>query len=67
MLFRSNRVGVDPNVQYNGHSLIVSPSGETVAEAGENPQVLAATIELEPLQQYRRQFPFLADIRDDFD
>src|SRR5580704_17942421 len=28
-----NRAGADPNVRYSGHSLIVGPRGETLAEA----------------------------------
>jgi omega-amidase len=58
-----NRAGNDPHVHYGGRSLIVNPRGETVAEAGGNPQVLTAKIELEPLLEYRRQFPALADMR----
>jgi omega-amidase len=58
-----NRAGGDPHVHYGGHSLIVNPRGETVAEAGEDPQVLTAKIELEPLLEYRQQFPALADMR----
>ena len=58
-----NRAGSDPHILYGGRSLIVSPRGETVAEAGADPQVLVAKIDLAPLVEYRRQFPALADMR----
>lgn len=61
-----NRAGSDPHVRYSGHSLIVGPRGETLAEAGEGPQVLSADVELAPLLDYRQQFPALADIRPEF-
>ncbi|MEX0678785.1 MAG: carbon-nitrogen family hydrolase [Pirellulales bacterium] len=61
-----NRAGDDPHVHYGGHSLVVGPRGETVAEAGDGPEVLAAEIELAPLVEYRRQFPALADMRREF-
>jgi predicted amidohydrolase len=61
-----NRAGSDPHVRYGGRSLIVGPRGETLAEAGDGPQVITAEIELGPLVEYRQQFPALADIRSDF-
>ena len=61
-----NRVGSDPQVAYGGHSLIVGPRGEILAEAGSGPQVLSAEIELAPLLEYRQQFPALNDIRNEF-
>ncbi len=61
-----NRAGSDPHVRYSGHSLIVGPRGETLAEAGEAPQVIVAEIDPACLLQYRQQFPALADIRDGF-
>lgn len=61
-----NRAGNDPHVRYSGHSLIVDPRGETLAEAGDGPQLLVAEIDPGPLRQYRQQFPALADMRTDF-
>ena len=61
-----NRAGTDPHVPYGGHSLIVGPRGETVAEAGAGTQALAAEIERSALVEYRRQFPALADMRGEF-
>jgi predicted amidohydrolase len=61
-----NRAGTDPQVPYGGHSLIVGPRGETVAEAGDGTQVLVAEIDRSPLVEYRRQFPALADMHGEF-
>ncbi len=61
-----NRAGDDPNAHYGGHSLILGPRGESLAEAGEGQQLIAADVELEPLVAYRQKFPALADIRNDF-
>lgn len=60
-----NRAGNDPHVRYGGHSLILDPRGETLAEAGEAPQVVSANLEIVPLREYREQFPALADLRSD--
>jgi len=60
-----NRVGADPHVHYSGRSLIVGPRGETLAEADDRPQVLAADIQRAPLLEYRRGFPALSDMRGD--
>jgi predicted amidohydrolase len=61
-----NRVGDDPHVHYGGHSLILGPRGETLAEGGTDPQVLVADVELQTLVDYRQKFPALSDIRPDF-
>ncbi|HEX3727570.1 MAG TPA: carbon-nitrogen family hydrolase [Pirellulales bacterium] len=60
-----NRVGSDPHAQYGGHSLIVGPRGETVAEGTDESQLVTADLELAPLVEYRQQFPALADMRAD--
>jgi omega-amidase len=61
-----NRSGDDPKFHYLGHSLIIDPRGEILAAAGEGEELIEANIELEPLVEYRRQLPILADIRLEF-
>jgi omega-amidase len=61
-----NRVGKDPKLEYLGHSLIFDPRGETLAAAGEGEQLIEARIEVEPLLEFRQQFPVLADLRPEF-
>ena len=58
-----NRVGDDPHLSYLGGSMIVSPTGEVLAEANTEPTVLTAKLDLEALREWRRKFPALGDIR----
>lgn len=58
-----NRCGTDPKLTYNGRSLIVAPSGDILAQAGEGETVLQADVELPQLLEYRKALPFLADMR----
>ncbi len=46
-----------------GHSLIVSPSGEVLAEAGVDPGVVMADLDLEQVLQARRRIPALTHDR----
>lgn len=58
-----NRVGSDPHLTYAGGSIIISPHGQVLAEAGREPAVLRATLKLEMLRDWRKAFPALADAR----
>ncbi len=55
-----NRSGRDPHLSYPGASLIVAPRGEILAQAGEEPSVIQADLDLEALRQWRRDFPALS-------
>ncbi len=61
-----NRIGRDPNLHYSGRSLVVNPMGEIVADAGDAECVIAAEIDFASLSAYRKDKPFLADMRRDF-
>jgi omega-amidase len=58
-----NRTGADPNFLHNGRSVVVSPHGHIIADAGEGEQVLTTRIEAEAAHQWRRDFPALRDMR----
>lgn len=58
-----NRCGVDPALEYNGRSLIVSPRGDILADAGHGQSVVSAELDLAELMAYRKELPFLADMR----
>ena len=60
-----NRCGHDPHLAYSGHSLIVDPRGEILADAGSGEGLARAEIDLSVLEAYRRSFPALADMRPD--
>jgi omega-amidase len=57
-----NRCGRDPNVEYPGHSQIISPRGEVLADAGEDEGIVRATLDLPELRKYRKEFPALKGI-----
>lgn len=61
----ANRTGRDPHLSYEGGSLIVSPTGEILAEAGDAPAVLSADLDLAQLRRWREAFPALRDMRKD--
>lgn len=58
-----NRCGTDPDNSYNGRSVVVSPHGYIIADAGEGEQVLSARINVDEVRQCREQFPALCDMR----
>ncbi len=60
-----NRVGSDPHLHYSGRSLIVDFRGEIVADAADRAGLISAELDLPALAAYRRDLPFLADIRDE--
>lgn len=58
-----NRCGTDPKFIYTGRSIIVSPKGDVLADAGNGEAVISADVSLEELLAYRKDLPFLADMR----
>jgi len=72
-----NRVGHEPSplasekatgaagIQFWGNSHVLGPQGEFVAEAGAEPEILSAEIDLARSEDVRRIWPFLRDRRID--
>lgn len=57
-----NRIGIDPNCQYNGHSAIIDPYGHDIATCPEGQQCTAgAIIDITTLNTFRNKFPVLKD------
>ena len=67
-------IGARPNVKphrwenrggtvFGGHSMIVDPWGRIVVEAGEEPQLITAEIELDVIDDVRAKLPALNDVR----
>jgi predicted amidohydrolase len=54
-----NRCGRDPNVEYSGHSQIISPRGQVIEDAGDRDTVIRAELDIEKLREYRAKFPAL--------
>jgi omega-amidase len=61
-----NRCGTDPSHRYAGGSQIIDPTGQILADASDQEMVLLQDLDLSQLDDYRTQFPFLRDMRDDF-
>ena len=60
-LLACNHVGVCGGVTGAGHSMIISPDGTVLAQAGNKEQVLIVDIDMNDVYRYRRQFPVLHD------
>jgi omega-amidase len=58
-----NRVGTDPQFTYAGRCVVINPHGIVIADAGEGEGVLRATLDLESVLAWRRDFPALRDAR----
>ena len=66
-----NRVGHEPSpldasgIDFWGNSHVLGPQGEFIAEAGADPTILVAEIDLQRSEHVRRIWPFLRDRRID--
>jgi predicted amidohydrolase len=58
-----NTAGTHAGTRMGAHSQVVGPSGEVLAEAGEDEQVLSVELDVEGLAAIRAGFPVLADRR----
>jgi omega-amidase len=61
-----NRCGHDPKLYHSGHSVIFDPSGRLLADAGSEDRSVEAELSLEFILNYRRDLPFLNDLRQEF-
>ncbi len=58
-----NRCGCDPQLEYAGGSLAVSPKGDVVGELGRDEGVLTVEIGVAEVNSWRSEFPAWRDIR----
>ncbi|MEN9309578.1 MAG: hypothetical protein RL173_3510 [Fibrobacterota bacterium] len=56
-----NRIGVEPQLQYVGASLLVDPNGAVLCDARSEEGIFVNTISLEVVKRQRARFPFLRD------
>ncbi|PAQ15658.1 carbon-nitrogen hydrolase [Bacillaceae bacterium SAOS 7] len=61
-----NRSGADPKNVFAGHSIIIDPWGEIVAEASEAEQLLIGEIDLAKVAEIRQRIPIFEDRRPSF-
>ncbi|MCL5951432.1 MAG: carbon-nitrogen family hydrolase [Chloroflexi bacterium] len=59
----TNRVGSGKGERFGGHSMIVNPWGEMLAEGDEHEGLLVASIDLDEVQETRRRVPVFRDRR----
>ncbi len=58
-----NRVGISDGAEFFGHSMIIDPWGEVVAEAGELESLIHAELDLDLVDQVRQRIPVFDDRR----
>ena len=58
-----NTAGTHAGTEMGGHSQVIMPTGDAVAVAGSEEQVLSVDIDLGAVTDYRESFPVLADRR----
>ncbi|SFB47625.1 Predicted amidohydrolase [Nocardioides alpinus] len=62
-VLQCNTAGTHSGVEMGGHSQIVAPTGEVLAELGSGEGALVAELDLDLLKRVRADFPVLADRR----
>jgi omega-amidase len=60
-----NAVGRANDTVFFGHSMIINPWGEVLAEAGEAETILSGALSLDEVDRIRAQFPVLSDRREE--
>jgi predicted amidohydrolase len=63
IVVQCNTAGTHAGVRMGGRSQVVSATGEVLAEAGDDEQVLEVDVEPAEVEDWRKRFPVLADRR----
>jgi omega-amidase len=58
-----NRVGISGKAEFFGHSMIIDPWGEVIAEGGEQEEIISAALQLSDVDQVRHKIPVFEDRR----
>ncbi|MNZ93579.1 2-oxoglutaramate amidase [compost metagenome] len=58
-----NRTGISGNDSFFGHSMIIDPWGEIIAEGGEDEEIITGTIDLSLVDEVRSRIPVFDDRR----
>jgi predicted amidohydrolase len=61
-----NRVGYDPDNTFGGSSLIIDPWGEILAEGSLQEELVTAVVNLDTVDEVRKQIPIFDDRLPDF-
>ncbi|MEQ2525473.1 carbon-nitrogen family hydrolase [Bacillaceae bacterium CLA-AA-H227] len=60
-----NRVGTDPNNEFNGHSMVIAPWGDLLVSKNEEEGIYYADIEMEEVEKVRKTIPIFQDRRNE--
>jgi omega-amidase len=60
-----NRIGSDPKNAFGGHSIIIGPWGDVIAEANEEETILIGEIDVDEVERVRNTIPIFSDRRPD--
>ncbi|SDP72441.1 carbon-nitrogen family hydrolase [Halobacillus sp. SY10] len=60
-----NRVGADQNNEFGGHSIVVDPWGNVLAEGGFDEEIVYAEVDFTAVEAIREQIPIFQDRRPD--
>lgn len=60
-----NRVGSDANNEFGGHSVVIDPWGNVVAEGGFDEEIVYAEVDFTKVEAIREQIPIFQDRRPD--
>lgn len=58
-----NRIGKDQGLIYGGHSLIIDPMGEIIADGGESERIIEAEIKSSVAKKWRVAFPIFEEMK----
>ncbi len=60
-----NRVGKDPSTFYVGNSIVADPHGRIVCELKDSEDIAVFTLDLDIIENFRREFPIRQDRREE--
>ncbi len=58
-----NRIGLDPNAEYNGQSALINPLGEAIYKSAESSIPSLIDVDISEVERVRNKLPFLKDRR----
>lgn len=64
-IFGINRIGVGDDLEYNGASVFVSPTGEFLNDVNSKEGIIIKNIELDKINKVKKQFNIKKDRREE--
>jgi omega-amidase len=58
-----NRVGISGKTEFFGHSMIIDPWGEIIAEGGDQEDIISASLQMSDVENVRNRIPVFEDRR----